>query len=654
MSIRVSRIAGAIALAFSASTVSADSNDEAAVIVTATRFSDTGLHVPALVSTITREQIRRTPASDLPSILKAHAGVDVRNLYGSLGTDATVDLRGFGETAGSNTLILLDGQRLNPIDMGNINWSAIPLESVQRIEIIRGSGTVLYGDRASGGVVNIITDKSGKPRTSISAGVGEHGHRSLDASIAGKSGKLSYSTFLHGANTNGWRDNSQQDQLALSGRFGLDLAQGETFIDYSVYKDSSGLPGYLFRQAYRNDPRSTTNPDDKQWRDGYRVRPGVKLNLSATVGFEAEVSSEHEDYDSNYVSFNSRGYRKKDTVSFTPRLRIRHGLGSLASETVLGYDYYAGDVDAGYSTSPSQSADQTSQAIYVQNSTALSDQWTATIGTRSQRMEQSAHQDAGLFSAAMDGDSTRRRNAYEAGLNYQGQGWRAYGKLGTTFRFANTDELFGYDPATFAPVFSGDLKPQHGNIREIGGSFVAGAVSGRAALHRTDMEDEIGYDDAAGSNVNYDSTRRQGLEAELEWRITPQLNTRLSYTYTDTQFRSGAYDGNEIPLVPQNKASLAVDWNAAAAGRYGTVVNYVGQRRYAGDLPNARGWQDSYTTVDLQAAWDLKPWTITAKLLNAFDKRYASYAGYSSFYSDHYYYPADGRSFFLGARYDFH
>ena len=117
--------------------------DEATVIVSATRFADADPRVPANISVITREDIRNTPAFDLPAVLRNHAGVDVRTLYGSLGVDAAVDLRGFGDTAASNTLILVDGQRLNPIDMGSISWSAVPLESVQRIEIVRGAGTIL-------------------------------------------------------------------------------------------------------------------------------------------------------------------------------------------------------------------------------------------------------------------------------------------------------------------------------------------------------------------------------------------------------------------------------------------------------------------------------------------------------------------------------
>jgi iron complex outermembrane receptor protein len=270
-------------------------------------------------------------------------------------------------------------------------------------------------------------------------------------------------------------------------------------------------------------------------------------------------------------------------------------------------------------------------------------------------MEQSAHQDAYApwFSPAMDGSATRRRNAWDLGARYSGQGWRAYGKLGTTFRFANTDELFSFNPLTGNPAFAGDLRPQHGRIGEIGGSTSLGPVRVRAALYRMHLKDEIGYDGALGANVNFDPTRRQGLEAELDWRIAERLKAKLAYAYTDAEFRSGPYAGKRVPLVPREKLTLQLTWDAGRAGSYSAVANHVGSRRYSGDFSNVRGTLSGYTTLDLQAAWNLKPWTVTARLLNAFDQRYAPYAGYSPWIADHYYYPADGRSFHLSARYDF-
>ena len=629
--------------------------DEATVIVSATRFAEADPRIPANISIISREEIRNTPATDLPAILRTRAGVDVRSLYGSLGIDAAVDLRGFGEAATSNTLVLLDGQRLNPIDMGSISWSAIPLESIQRIEIIRGAGTVLYGDRASGGVINIVTDKSGRPRAAVTATAGSFGHRGLDAHGAAGNDRGYFNVFAHHAESDGWRRNSQQDQQALSGRAGIYLGAGEGFVDWALYKDSSGLPGYLASAAYHADPRSTTTPNDWQKRDGHRLRPGVKLALTDALTLEAEASSERENQQAKYASFGSRSARDKDMLSLTPRLRWRHGLGSLASETVLGLDYYDGDVDAEYSTAPRQTAAQTSTAVYFQNTTGLTEAWALTLGGRSQRMAQEAHQDAYApwFSPAVDGDATRRRNAWDAGLSYSGRGWRAYGKFGTTFRFPGTDELFGFDPILFVPVFAGNLKPQHGDIAEVGGSFDLGMLQGRGSLYRMQLKDEIGYDGALGANVNFDPTRRQGLEAEIDWRIAEPLKARFAYAYTDAEFRSGPYDGKSVPLVPRDKLTLQLTWDAGRAGAYSAVANHVGARRYSGDFSNVRGTLAGYTTLDFQAAWKLKPWTVTARLLNAFDKRYSPYAGYSPWIADRYFYPADGRSVHLSARYDF-
>lgn len=651
-SMRRATLALAVSLIWSCA---AGAADEAAVIVTGTRFDHADPRIPANISVITREDIRATPAFDLPAILQARAGIVVRALYGSLGADATVDLRGFGDTAASNTLVLLDGLRLNPIDMGPINWSAIPLDSIQRIEIVRGSGTVLYGDRASGGVINIVTDKSGRPRASLAASAGSHGHRTADAHAAAGSERGYFNAFARYATDDGWRRNSQQDQQAVSGRAGIYLGAGEVFVDYAAYKDSAGLPGYLRRAAYHADPRDSTTLSDWQKRDGYRLRPGVKLPLSDALTLEAELTGEREDQHANYASFGSLSDRSKDMLSFTPRLRWRHGLGGLASETVLGLDYYDGDVDARYSTAPRQTAAQTSTAFYFQNTTTLDQAWAVTLGGRSQRMDQRAHQDAYApwFSPAVDGSAVRRRSAWDLGASYDGLGWRAYGKIGTTFRFANTDELFGFDPILFVPVFAGNLRPQHGRVGEVGGSLGLGPVQGRASLYRMTLKDEIGYDGALGANTNFAPTLRQGLEAELDWRITGRLRARLAYAWTDAEFRSGPHGGKRVPLVPRDKATLQLTWDAGRAGVYSAMANYVGARRYSGDFDNVRGHLAGYTTVDMQAAWNLKPWTFTARLLNAFDKRYAPYAGYSPWIADHYYYPADGRSFHLGARYDF-
>ena len=250
------------------------------VIVSATRFAEADPKVAGNISVINREDIQRSPARNLPDLLKTSAGINVTPLYGTLGIDSTVDMRGFGDSAGSNTLILLDGQRLNPIDMGGVTWSVIPLESVERVEIIRGAGTILYGDRATGGVINIITDKSGKERASLTASLGSNNARGMDGQLSGGNQSAYYNVRGHYANTDGWRRNTQADQAAVSGRVGLYLGHGETFTDFAVYQESSGLPASLAEATYRSDPRAARTPLDTQRSNGYRLRPGIRAHKS--------------------------------------------------------------------------------------------------------------------------------------------------------------------------------------------------------------------------------------------------------------------------------------------------------------------------------------------------------------------------------------
>ena len=631
--------------------------DLAAVVVTATRFSEADPGVAANISVITRQDIRNTPAQNLPDVLSTRAGVDVRQIGGAMGRDATIDIRGFGSTATSNTLILVDGLRLNPVDMGSIIWSSIPLESVERIEIIRGSGTVLYGDGATGGVINIITDKSGRPVAGVTATLGSYGYKGADVQLADGNDQAYYKLFVNHADANGYRRNSQQDQQTASGRVGLLLDRGEAFADFSIYKESAGQPGAIFSAAYANDPTSTRTPFNTEDRNGYRIRPGVSYRMNDRLTLEGELALDHQELDARYFSIfgASASDRVRDTTSFTPRLRWRHDLATLPSETVAGFDYYDGKVTADNTGFANQGASQESSALYLQNITKFTQNLSLAIGGRSQRMKQTARQDAYVpfFSPAVDGQVTRTKNAYDLGLTYAAEGWRVYGKTGTSFRFPNVDELFGFDPILFAPVFAGNLKPQTGTTNEIGGSIAVGTANIRAAVYQLDLTDEIAYDDTLGANTNLLPTRRRGAEFEADWKIAASLQARLSYAHTDAIFRDGVYSGNAVPLVPRDQASAQLTWNAGRSGSYSAAARYVGERRYGSDFSNAHGMLAAYTTLDLQAVWNLKPWKITARLLNALDRKYSPLGGYSAFYNDTYYYPTDRRSFFVAGRFDF-
>jgi len=158
------------------------------LIVTPTRFPDVSGSATVDVTVITASEIEKSAAKTLPALLAEHAGIQVRSNDGT--PDAAIDMRGFGMTGNQNTLVLLDGQPLNDIQLTSIRWSSIPLASIERIEIMNGSGAVLYGGGATGGTINIITKHPDKEmHGSAGIGLGSYGAKEWQLALAGTAGR---------------------------------------------------------------------------------------------------------------------------------------------------------------------------------------------------------------------------------------------------------------------------------------------------------------------------------------------------------------------------------------------------------------------------------------------------------------------------------
>ncbi|NTW16932.1 MAG: TonB-dependent receptor, partial [Syntrophaceae bacterium] len=169
------------------------------VVVTATRDTEEIRKVPANVSVITAEQIEKSGATTIPEILEKLESIQFRSYSGNASQSA-MDMRGFGgDNPFGKTLIMLDGRRLNRPDMSSINWLQVPLNNVERIEVVRGASSVLYGDAAIGGVINIITKKGdGPPKFNASVIAGRYGLHDERVSVSGSTDKWTYA--LNGEN----------------------------------------------------------------------------------------------------------------------------------------------------------------------------------------------------------------------------------------------------------------------------------------------------------------------------------------------------------------------------------------------------------------------------------------------------------------------
>ncbi len=617
------------------------------VVVTATRFDETDATSAANVTVLSREEIESSGAQTLPDVLKHQAGLHVMPLYGSIGADTSIDMRGFGEGASSRTLVLLNGQRLNSLDSISVDWGLVPLDSVERVEILHGSGSVLYGDNAVGGVINIITGPQ-QDGARARVGAGSWNGRQVSAGFSNRFDAIDMNLSLNHQATDGWRRNNEQRRNNASGRVGVAFDKGAAFVDLGWSDLKFGLPGSLTREQFRSDPRQPQTTDSYSERNNAFLRPGIEWQLSDALKFAAEIGysdSESTVFTSNLCTFGTCfEVRETNVLSFTPRFQWRHGLGSLSSRTTFGLDYYDGRLTADKSPSDhgpvfkTVRIDQSSWASYLQNQTDLSSSLTLTAGARYQKIDQSASDSTG-FAFSNDHD----KFIGELGLSYRlSSRTRVFSRIGTTFRNPNLDEL-----TTFTGFVSKPVRPEQGTFVDLGVDWSGTSYALRAAIYELRMKDEIAFNSLTFENENLARTRHRGVELSGRYRLDRQWQVVGGINLQKAEFREGVDNGNRIPLVPATKVNVGVNFAPIPDVALSLVANYVGSRYFGGDTANNDEKLAAYTVADFVASWQHADWVVRARVLNLTDRKYSPFGFFGSFY------PADGRSFFVDLRYNF-
>lgn len=659
------------------------SQNEDAVVVNATRFPEDVRRLPASVTVLTAGDIARSAAKTLPDLLAEQVGITLKDFFGNNGAATGIDLRGFGITGAQNTLILLDGQRVTDIDLSSVQWSAIPLSSIERIEILRGTGAVLYGDGASAGVVNIITRSPLKQGTSAEFYGRAASFNTQEGQITGSvvNDTFGVNATAYNFRSDGYRANNFNKQANYA--TGLRWGFGESFVDLRLAQDSQELrlPGARIVQPsmqldeYATNRRGTDTPLDFSSRDGHRAALTVAHKLGEA---ELRIGLDWRDKDARSY-FDQQGFPSfrddaLNVTGFTPRIRVPFQLGGLGNSLTVGADVYSWRYNSRRTTLPEfvnqptnhVLANQTNNAFYLQDQMQLTAATGLTLGWRTEQVKISASDaldpnSPGFFfnTAAAPASSNNTQHAWELGLKHAFDArWSGFARVGRSYRFANVDEIYGTD-ANFNAQFH-MLRPQHQVTQEVGAEWRGGPGSVRAALFRTDITDEIHLDPFTPGvgNTNLPPSRRQGLELDGAWQVASSLRLTAGYAYTDARFKEGTFagafapfvdlpiGGKKVPLVPENKLNLAFAWAAAPRTNVSGALTWVSSQYMDNDEPNSLGVKiPAYTAVDLKAARDLGFGRIAFAVNNLFDQKYYTYAVRSNFVTDRYaIYPLPGRT----------
>jgi len=674
-----------VSLPLIATQVYADnSSDLDAMVVTASRLGNVST-LPASISIITADDIKRSPSNTLPELLSEYVGISTNSLF-SHGSTATVGLRTFGETATQNTLILLDGRRLNDIDLSPVNYAAIAIDNIERIEITRGSGGVLYGDGATTGTINIITKdpRDSENHALISQTLGSFDHRETNAFFSYTNDTFSLTGNINSLKDDGYRDNNQFRQD--TGQFDLRVPianTAELYIKAGAFEQDSELPGERVVNPGANidelssNRTGTTNPND--WADEYTefATVGFSGNLNPDDSFVIDAGYRRKrqramffDYDG--FGFDAYSETALQTLSLTPRLTLNRALGQHAINWIIGADLYLQQYDSNRSNfkrniaqpAHTLAADQKSFALYSQATIALSNDTDLTAGIRGQRTRLKARDrfdatapGSAFGSEAADFNESDRKTSYELGLKHTfTTQLSAYGRFGRSTRFGTIDELFEseFDPISFSSqqVFS-QLKPQVSDDIEIGINYKDRSFETSIALFHQSIENEIHFDATSFQNINLDNTQHDGVELALAFDINSNLSMKANYTYLKAEFTDGDNKANDLTLTPNNTVNVTLLASLPADIKGSMNFNYVDATLLANDLGNNFAKKiPSYKTVDLKLSKQFDNIGLALQVNNLFNEQYFNFGVGSTFTAGVFNaYPLPERTAYLSASY---
>jgi iron complex outermembrane receptor protein len=611
------------------------------IVVTAPRFAEPAGPLPFGVSVITADDIRASGATTVNQALMRLLGVVGRqDFFG--GGEYSLDLRGFGVTADVNQVVIVDGIRMSEPDLGGTRLAGIPIESVERIEVLRGSGAVLYGEGATGGVI-VITTKAGTGVASggsgsLYAGAGTDALRELRAGATVGGGGFSLDASAQKRDSDNHRDNfrSETDALSVTGQWANEWLRAGVRLGRDDL--DARLPGALSAAQYAQNPRQTTTPNDHAG-----IRSGrASLFARAQLG-DWDIAGEAGTRAKELRSLNAGFAFDYDTEAEHYALRARHEgrIAGVDNVLVLGTDHanWTRDVLGVFGSTATQS----SHAWYLKDDVTLAGGTRLSAGARTERISKDS-------SSAASGVADRL-NAWELGASTPlSTAFTLYGRIGRSFRLANVDEFSFTSPDR-------ELRPQTSRDAELGARASGAWGQADLRLYHSLLENEIGFDPNGtgplgfpGANINHDPTRRQGLELETQHPLSRSVALRLNAAVREAKFRAGRYDGRDLPLVPGGTFSLRADWTPAAAHRVTGGVNWVGSQHP--DLANACT-MPSYTTADVRYAYQWQRLELSLAVANLFDRRYYTQAFGCAAGATTSIYPEAGRAFTAAARVTF-
>lgn len=560
------------------------------------------------------EEIKQSNAQNIYEFLELHSLLKITSNYGNPYTQ-NIDLRGFGQNGHKNLAIIVDGMRLNNIDSTPISLSAIPLDSIQKIEIIRGKGTTKYGNGAVSGVLKITTTRKAGGKINLSYASYDTFNSQFFARHAGDN--LNIGLYGQYQNSQGGRrispDSDEKDgSYNKNGGITLFYYPDDSLLlranmNYSKYGIKYADP--LTKEQFDSNPTQAPIPSQrdtfthqKRW-DLYH---NVGLTYFANNGLVTEINFGGNRNESEYINFANLYEGKGLYGNFNSQYKNDSYLAEIG-----------GEIKQNQRSSSTAKAQVSEILLYLNGEKYFKDS-TLNLGISAQRV---INQQKG------DGTYSTQENLIggELGYNYQIHPLiNLFASYSRTFVTPNVDWLLRYDPITSIPSPNDTATF---DTFQIGTNAVFGIHKLSGSVFYIQGHDENYYDPnigAFGTNQTLGKTRRIGGEVKFTTYFLQNLYSTLSYAYVDATMQGNeGYKGNTIPGVSKHTFIVGLNYLPIPNLNLGISYKYASKAYDYNDFDNTLEKMPNYQSLNVTLSYTLKDFEIYAFANNLTDHKNA-------------------------------
>lgn len=579
-------LATVVVATLSSTPLFAETDPEQAIIVTATRTAQTVDQSLASVTVINQQQIEKSQAHTLEELLKNSAGITFSN-NGGLGKQTSLFLRG---TDDSHTLIMVDGVRMGSATTGSTALQFISLSQIEKIEIVRGPQSSLYGSDAIGGIVHIFTRQGSEGHhVQSSAGIGRYNTREYSLSFSGKEEGFHYSTAVSRLSSDGFDalqdseiDRDGYDNDAFSIQFGKEFSNNASLSAY--LQQSSGFTE--FDGGYTNQT---------QFKQGSQ---GIKAKMMPNEYWDMSLQIANSiDENTNLHNGDDRGYinTKRQTASW----QNDHSIGDNALLT-LGIDHQSERV-----------ASSTNYAVKEHSYSGIFSQYQAHL--------KNAQLSIGLREDNHSDFGKQHTGQINLGLNLN-QSSRVTVNYGSAYKAPSFNDL--YWPFVGNP----DLESEQSRAIEIGLKNNKSWGDWHVHAYRTKVDNLIAWREVAPfiwQPMNVDKALIKGLEMQITTHVAG-FNISGNANFIEPVNKT---TNTLLPRRGKRSASISI---AKQLGKLSTAIDINGYSKRYDDVANTTKL-GGYGLVDVRVEAALNQnLSIKAKISNLLDKKYQTADGYNT------------------------